>query len=108
MFAHHSRKVLFAALLAAAVAAPASASDGIATTTQMTQMGQSAPDVAAMSNAPATAEESSQIETKAPAAMPRAGRKMTELRPTYVAVRQPSASAHYRHAEMPLILGIGH
>ena len=85
MFAHHGRKVLLAALLAAALVAPVSASDGTVTTTQMTQMSQSVPDVVAMSNAPATAEESSQIETRAPAAMPRARQKMTELRPTYVA-----------------------
>jgi hypothetical protein len=109
MFAHHSRKILLAALLAAVLTAPASASDGIATTTQMTQIGQSAPDVVAMSNAPAVAEESSQIVTKAPAAlpvMPRPRQTATELRPTHVASRQPSANVgHYR---MPLVLGVGY
>ena len=40
--------------------------------------------------------------------MPRARQKMTELRPTYVAVRQPSAANYRQSAQMPLILGIGH
>jgi hypothetical protein len=99
MSANHSRKLFLAALLAVALAAPASASDG-QPTAQMAQIGQSAPDMVAMDNG-ATITETSQIPNKASMSEPVARQKVTDLRPSVV--RQPVAGRH-----VPLMLGIGY
>lgn len=101
MFATHSRKLLLAALLAATLAAPASASDG-QPMAQMALMGQSSPDMVAIDSS-ATIVESSQMPTKASMPALRAPQKVTELRPSIASARQPGA-VHLR----PLILGIGY
>lgn len=126
MFALNSRKVLLVALLATALAAPASASDGLMTT-QMVGMAQNSAEAGPSETGLAEAgggmivQQASQTESKAQIAEPNAmsptkaaapvtrqpaRQKVAEVRPSAPAMRQPVASAPAYRA--PLILGIGH
>jgi hypothetical protein len=107
MFTNRSRKVLLAALLAASLAAPAWASDGLAIM-QMAQSGQSAPDMVAMDSGPSITQEASQLPTQAILAAPR--QKVSELRTSVSSTRQPSVgSGRYGFGgRAPLILGVGY
>ena len=117
MFALDSRKVLFVALLATVLSAPASASDG-QMTTQQTGIGQSYAEVSPSDTANGViVQQSTQIETKAQIAepspakvaapqKPQARQKVTELRPSMAGMRQPNASGGSYRA--PLMLGIGY
>ena len=109
MLAPYSRKVLIAALLAAALSAPASANDGVATT-QQSSVAQSAPEIASMQTGPVMAREAQVTMTNARISPSAERLKIAELRPSISAPRQPSAVAGYdRHAAYrPLILGIGY
>jgi hypothetical protein len=129
MFALHSRKALLVALLATALAAPASASDGLMTT-QMVGMVQNYAEAGPSETGLAEAgggtivQQASQVESKsqvgesaapapaspakvaAPQKPPR--QKVTELRPAVAGMRQPSVGGHAYRAAPPLILGIGY
>lgn len=106
MLASYSRKLLMAAMLVAALAAPAAAGDGMAMM-QMAQSGQSAADLTAIDSSPSVAQEGAQVPTKTSLAFPNAQQGAGELRATKVSLRQASPGI-YRHAERPLILGIGY
>jgi hypothetical protein len=101
MFPHHSRKVLFAGLLAVALSGPVSANDGV-TTTQQTAVGQVATEVASAQASPTVAQETFATETNGRIGASRLRPKVSDSRPYALAVRQPS---FYRPA---LILGIGY
>jgi hypothetical protein len=108
MFAHHSRKVLVAALLATVLSAPVSASDS-ATTTQQTKVGQAATELAAVETGPIVVRESSATVTNGRIEAPRARPKLTELRPSIAAARPRGGDAGHSGArEQPLILGIAY
>src|SRR5262245_10049085 len=105
MTAHHSRKLLLAAMLVTAVSAPALAHD-TSTTAQQTSVGQGtelAQDdavvakegYATVTNGPVTASTA-----------PRARAKATEPRRVVSAARP--AGDYYRASGVPLILGIRH
>ena len=101
MLAHHSRKVLLAAMLAAGLSAPASANDAV-TTAQQTAVGQGATELASVQDSPVVVKESYATVTNGPAAAPRA-------RPKVAATRQPRGGGdYYRASGPPLILGIRH
>jgi hypothetical protein len=120
MFALYLRKILAVALLATAVAAPASASDALMTT-QQAVIGQSYAEAGPADTSGLIVQQSSQLETKAQiaepnvpkAAMPQpqkpmARTKVTELRPAVVGMRQPVAPGAAYRASPPLILGVGY
>lgn len=104
MFAHHSRKVLLAAMLATALSAPALAND-TATTAQLTVVGQGSAELASVQDSPVVVKESYATVTNGPTAAPRARAKVVEPRRIVSAARQPSGGESYR---APLILGIRH
>jgi opacity protein-like surface antigen len=102
MLAHHSRKVLLAAMLAAGLSAPALANDAV-TTAQQTAVGQgTTTELASVQDSPVVVKESYATVTNGPAAAPRARAKVA-------ATRQPSGGGdYYRASGPPLILGIRH
>lgn len=104
MLAHHSRKVLLAAMLAAGLSAPALANDAV-TTAQQTAIGQGAAEFASVQDSPVVVKESYATVTNGPATAQRARAKAAEPRRTVSATRQPSGGEYYR---APLILGIRH
>jgi hypothetical protein len=106
MSTNHTRKLLLSAVLAAALAAPAFASDGLATM-QMAQVGQGAPDMAAIGNGPSIAQEALRIPTQVSLSEPSTRQRVSELRPATAGIRQPAASVP-RQAAPRLILGIGY
>jgi hypothetical protein len=105
MSTQHSRKLLLAAMLAAALSAPALAND-TATTAQQTAVGQGTTELAAVKDDPQVLNENYATSTAAPATAPRARAKVAEPRPVVSSVRQPNGG-EYR-ASPPLILGIRH
>lgn len=104
MFAHKSRKVLLAAMLATAVSAPALANDTV-TTAQLTAVGQGTTEPASVQDSPVVVKESYATVSNGPAAAPRARAKVAEPRRIVSVARQPSGGEYYR---APLILGIRH
>jgi hypothetical protein len=126
MFAQHSRKALFAALLATALSAPALANDSVATT-QQTALAQMENDAGALPasptqvkpaivNKPSIVKESYATVNNGrplgPTPATRARPAASVERPTAVSsVRQPSGGRDYYRAPAersspPLILGI--
>jgi hypothetical protein len=109
MLAHHSRKVLLAAMLATALSAPALANDAV-TTAQQTAVGQGTTELASLQSGPVVVKESYATVTNGPMAAPRARPKAAEPRPIVSAARQPSGGAEYYRAPVErspsLILGI--
>ncbi len=102
MLAHHSRKVLLAAMLAAGLSAPALANDAV-TTAQQTAVGQGATELASVQDSPVVVKESYATVTNGPAAAPRARTRVAEPRRT-----ASSGGGYYRASGPPLILGIRH
>jgi hypothetical protein len=97
MLAHHSRKVLLAAMLAAGLSAPALANDAVTTTAQQTAVGQGTTELAAAQDSPVVVKES--YATVTPAAAPRASGGGTAHR----------VERRWRdRAFIPAILGIRH
>jgi hypothetical protein len=119
MLAHHSRKVLLTAMLAAALSAPALAGD-TATTAQQTTVGRSTTEMAPLQDNPVgtnpvvanpiVIKESFATVTNGPLAAPRARPQVVAPRPLVSSARhQPSAAEYYRAPAAPsLILGIRH
>jgi hypothetical protein len=107
MFAHHGRKVMFAALLATTLSAPAWAIDSV-TTAQQTALGHAETEMAALQTGPVVAQESYATVTNGRIAEPPARPKASAVRLPTSPARQPNADAgYYRSAERgPLILGI--
>ena len=103
MLAHHSRKVLLAAMLAAGLSAPALANDAV-TTAQQTAVGQGTTELASVQDSPVVVKESYATVTNGPAAAPRARAKVAEPRRTRARV----GGDYYRASGPPLILGIRH
>jgi type II secretory pathway pseudopilin PulG len=108
MTAHHSRKLLLAAMLAMALSAPALAND-TATTAQQTSVGQGTEVASQQQDDAVVAKESYATVTNGPvtaSTAPRARAKATEPR-RVVSVARP-AGDYYRGSGAPLILGIRH
>ena len=108
MFAHHSRKVLLAALLATALSAPALANDTV-TTTQQTAVGQIPTEMASAQTSPVVVQESFATVNNGSTAAPHARAKVSKPRPIVSAARQPSSGEYYRapvERSPSLILGI--
>jgi hypothetical protein len=120
MLALDTRKILAVALLATALAAPASANDSLMTT-QQAVIGQHYAEAGPADTSGLIVQQSSQLETKAQIAAPNAPKatiaqpqksavpqKVAELRPSTVSVRQPAAPGGAYRASPPLILGVGY
>ena len=109
MTAHHSRKLLLAAMLATTLSAPASANDS-ATTAQQTSVGQGIVEVAPPQDDAVVAKEGYATVTNGPmsvsTAPPRTRTRATEPRRVVSAARP--AGDYYRPSGAPLILGIRH
>jgi hypothetical protein len=109
MTAHHSRKLLLAAMLVTTLSAPALANDS-ATTAQQTSVGQGIVEVAPPQDDAVVAKEGYATVTNGPMSVsttpPRARTRATEPRRAVSAARP--AGDYYRPSGAPLILGIRH